>query len=203
MRGIDRFFAVILLVGAVGGAAAFARQSGSDSTAQGVDLAAPPLQHSAAPAAVLIAPTPAPTRVQRAAKAPPVGRVTTPQVTLRRPVEAVQAQKQTQPPAPTQAPAPVQAAATPEPPRALAASQLPPLPLAPVASGSSGKSHGHAWGHVKHDNAAPAVEAPVSPAPTDTAAVQLAPVDPSGDGKGNGHGHGWGQAKGRAKPAGD
>src|ERR1700674_1108838 len=70
MRGIDRVLAVILLAGAVGGAAAFARHSGSDSAARVVHLAVPPLQHVEAPETVLIAPPPAPTRVKPATVAP-------------------------------------------------------------------------------------------------------------------------------------
>ena len=134
MRGIDRVIAVILLVGAVGGAAAFARQSGSDPTARGVHLAAPPLQHVGAPGTVLIAPTPAPARVKRAT-VPPARRVTTPQATLRRPIQAVQPQQRVLPPVPTPAPAPVETAPaaplpTPEPPRVLAV--VPPVPQAPA-----------------------------------------------------------------------
>ena len=126
MRGIDRVIAVILLVGAVGGAAAFARHSGSVSTPKGVDLAAPPLQHAEAPGTVLIAPTPAPRRAKPVNGAP-ARRVTLPHVTLQRPVQAVQPQNRPEPPVPApaartasppvEAPAPVQ---TPEPPRVLA-----------------------------------------------------------------------------------
>src|SRR4030081_1477699 len=90
MRGIDRVLAVILLLGSVGGAAAFARHSGNDSTAPIVGLAVPPPQHVTHPGTVLMAPTPAPRRVK------PV-RVTIPQTTLRRPVHAVQPQRQVQP----------------------------------------------------------------------------------------------------------
>ena len=64
MRGIDRVLAVILLLGSVGGAAAFARHSGNDSTAPIVGLAAPPQQHVTDPGTVLMAPTPAPRRVK-------------------------------------------------------------------------------------------------------------------------------------------
>src|SRR4030081_1668074 len=56
MRGIDRVIAVILLVGAVGGAAAFARQSGNEPASQGVALSMPPLQHVESPGTFFIAP---------------------------------------------------------------------------------------------------------------------------------------------------
>ena len=103
MRGIDRVLAVILLLGAVGGAAAFARHSGSDSAARTVDLAAPPLQHVRAPGTILIAPTPAPRRVKPVTVAP-ARRVTLPQTTLQRPVQAVEAVKRVQPAEPKPAP---------------------------------------------------------------------------------------------------
>jgi hypothetical protein len=56
MRGVERVLAAILLLAAVGGAAVFARQSGS-GLAGAVHLAAPPDQHLAAPGSVLVAPT--------------------------------------------------------------------------------------------------------------------------------------------------
>ena len=208
MRGIDRVLAVVLLLGAVGGAAAFARHSGSDSTARTVDLAAPPLQHVTAPGTVVIAPTPAPSRV-RAGKVAPARRVTLPQVTLPRPVQAVEAQKQVQlapPPKPdpaavATAPQPVQAppapVPTPEPQRSLAVAQ--PAPVQPEPVRGKSKGHGHGWGQLKHDDSAPA---PVAPAP-DTPVVLPPAADSGGDqhrntndqhGNGNGdeHGHGSG-----------
>src|SRR4051812_39574850 len=54
MRGIERVLAAILLLAAVGGAAVFARESGS-GLAGAVHLAAPPDQHPAAPGSVLVA----------------------------------------------------------------------------------------------------------------------------------------------------
>src|SRR5712672_2235512 len=56
MRGIERVLTAILLLAAVGGAAVFARQSGS-GLAGAIHLAAPPEQHLGAPGSVLIAPT--------------------------------------------------------------------------------------------------------------------------------------------------
>src|SRR4051812_15766987 len=85
MRGIDRVLAVLLLLGAVGGAAAFARQSGSESASPGVDLAAPPLQHVAAPGTFFIAP-----KLVRPVRVPPARPVTTPQATPRPSARAVQ-----------------------------------------------------------------------------------------------------------------
>jgi hypothetical protein len=217
MRGIDRVLAVVLLLGAVGGAAAFARHSGSDSTARTVDLAAPPLQHVTAPGTVVIAPTPAPTRV-KPAKVAPALRVTLPQATLQRPVQAVQAQKRVQPaepkpapvpvetaPPPIQAPAappvptppapPVQAPApppvqTPEPPRALALAQPTPVQPDPMP----GKDHGHGWGHLKHDDAAPTPETPGQPAADLPAGAPTS--DSSGDQAGNGNGDEQGHGSG-------
>ena len=64
MSGIGRVLAGVLLVGAVGGAAAFARESGSDlSAAPAIGLAAPPPQHIGAPGTVLYARTPPPVAV--------------------------------------------------------------------------------------------------------------------------------------------
>jgi hypothetical protein len=205
MRGIDRVIAVLLLLGAVGGAAAFARQSGIESTSRGVDLAAPPFQHVEAPGTFFIAP-----KLTSPAKVRPAHRVTPPHVTLQRPVQAVQAaRKRVQPPAPIEAPAPVETAPppvqapqapvpTPEPPRALAVVQ--PVPaVQPEPMKVKGKGHGHAWGHVKHDEPSPAPETPV--AQTVDVPVVLPPAnDSSGDEQGhddgNDHGHGQGHDKG-------
>ena len=189
MRSIDRFLAGILLAGAVGGAAVFARHSGSDSSAHAVDLAAPPPQHIGAPGTVAL-PPPAPTRVAvrvrgrsqarqaagkpaQAVTAASASRSTIPQATPPQPVAAVQ------PRTPTAIPAPVLA---PQPERALAAVQI-----APAQPASKGKGHGHgrALGHAMqhgHDSP-PAVEVPAAPAsplaPGDPAAGQVTPPDPS------------------------
>jgi hypothetical protein len=216
MRGIDRVLAVLLLLGAVGGAAAFARQSGSESTSPSVALAAPPFQHPEAPGTFFIAP-----RLVSPANVAPAHRatVTIPQAASWTPARPVQPQSPppppvAQPPAAPPPPAPVEtppapqtpaptAAQTPEPPRVLAAV------VAPAAEGKSkGKGHGHAWGHLKHDDSAPAPEAPV--APTDVPLVPPSQDDPTvavhGDGNeghgndngnhgGNGHGDGSGNDK--------
>jgi hypothetical protein len=192
MRGIDRVLAVLLLLGAVGGAAAFARQSGSGSTSPSVALAAPPLQHPEAPGTFFIAP-----RLVSPANVAPAHRVTIPQAAPWTPARAVQPQSPpqppvAQPPAAPPAPAPVEAPPAPiqtpapaaEPPRVLATA------AAPAAEGKSkGNGHGHAWGRLKHDDSAPAPEAPV--APTDVPVVPPSQDDPSGDVHGNGNdGHG-------------
>src|SRR5438067_1421047 len=91
MRGIDRVLIVILFLAGVGGAAAFARHSGSDSAARGVPLAAPPSQHLEAPGAILVAPTPALSRV-KPAKVAPARPVAFAPATVWRPVRAVQPQ---------------------------------------------------------------------------------------------------------------
>ena len=224
MRNIDRFLAVILLVGAVGGVAVFANQSGSDSSAQAIDLAAPPLQHIGAPGTVLFAHTPAPTRVtirlqdrshlqqaaQQAAGQPAraltgasAGRIAIPEAPRPRPVAAAPPRIVT--PTPTPTPEPVQA---PPPLRALAAVQT-----SPAEPASKGKGHGRARGHAKrHGHDSPQA---LGSSVADAADVQATPVDPSqpssddvaenGDpnGPGNGHGHAGGHTRGRATPDGD
>lgn len=222
MRGIDRLLAVLLLLGAVGGAAAFARQSGSESASSGVELAAPPLQHVDAPGTFFLAP-----KLVRPVKVAPPRRVTIPQAAPRPPAPAVQPPSRPEAPAaqPTPAvaqaaPAPVQAAAPapveapapapvptpvlpPEPPRALAAvASVPPAGSPGRKDKSKDKGHGHAGGHVKHDSPTPP-EASVPPAVV--AVVPAAPDDLSGgeqanggdaqgsdEGNGNGNDHGHG-----------
>ena len=204
MRGIDRVIAVLLLVGAVGGAAAFARESGIESTSRAVELSAPPLQHVESPGTFFIAP-----RLIRPAKVRPAHRVTLPQATLQRPVQAVKAQRLVQPPVPQPAPAPAETAPppvpapqapvpTPEAPRALAVAQPAPT-VQPEPVKVKSKGHGHGWGHVKHDDPTPAPETPVAP-PTDVPVVLPPATDSSGDEQGNDdgndHGHGQGHDKG-------
>jgi hypothetical protein len=205
MRGIDRVLAAIVLVGAVGGAAAFARQSGSDSSAHAVSLPAPPLQHIAAPGSVLFAHTPAPTRVavdvRRRSRRPqaPVP----PATTQPRLVAAVPPRAPAPTPAVTPKPAPAPVS-PPEPSRTLAAVPLAAVPIAPGQPAGEVKAHGRALGHAKQHghSSPPVVDAPAAPAATDTAAVQ--PPDPSAaDPAGPGQGHGWGHSKGRATPDGD
>ena len=220
MRGIDRFLAAMLLLGAVGGAAAFARESGIDSTAQGIDLAAPPLQHVAAPGTFFIAPTPGkPAKVARArrvtiprATPPPPASVVHPPsppepplVVEPAPAPVPSAPPPVQVPVPVPAPAPVQ---TPEPPRVLAVAQPAAEPVDGKHKGK-GKGHGHAWGQLKHDEAAaPAPAAPAAPAaPTDVAVVPP-PVgnsggDEQGNTGGNNNGHGSEHDKGGSKHSGD
>src|SRR5205814_1410971 len=118
MRGIERAFAAVLLLAAIGGAAVFASESGR-GLAAAVHLAAPPDQHLAAPGSVLVAPTasaghsrpvsrpaalPAPVTAPRA-----VSRKTTPV----RPATLVPARTEPRraPQTPTRAPSPVPAPA--------------------------------------------------------------------------------------------
>jgi outer membrane biosynthesis protein TonB len=219
MRGIDRLLAAILLLGAVAGAAAFARQSGNYSTAQGVDLAAPPLQHVAAPGTFFIAPTPGEPR-----KVAPARRVTIPQATPPRSASVVQPPSPPEPPVVEPAPAPVPSAPPPvqvpapppvpppapppEPPRILAVAQ----PAAePLDGKRKGKGHGHAWGRLKHEEAAPAPDAPAAPAPPAApteVAVAPPPADDSSVGEqentsGDDNGHGSEHDKGGSKHSGD
>jgi hypothetical protein len=133
MRGVERVLAAILLVAAVGGAAVFARQSGS-GLVEAVHLAAPPPQHLAAPGTVLIAPTSSADHSRRVLRLPVSARMTArpaekAQSTPLRPLTVVQPRSRQQPQAaiPAAAPAPV-AAPTVTPPRAIASAQ--PLPVA-------------------------------------------------------------------------
>jgi hypothetical protein len=212
MRGIDRVLAVFLLVGAVGGAAAFARQSGNESASQGVALSTPPLQHVESPGAFFIAP-----RLTRPAKGAPARRVTLPQATLRGPVQAVKAQRLVVPPAPKQAPAPVVTAPppvqappapapTPEPPRALASAQPAPV-VQPEPVKVKVNGHGHGSGHAKHDEPNPAPEVPASPTvdvPVVLPSADDSSSDEHGTGGGNDHGHGSGHDQaGGPKHSGD
>jgi len=186
MSGIDRVLAGIVLVCAVGGAASFARQSGSDSPAQAVILSTPPLQHIAAPGSVLFAHTPRPTRVVLEVRP----RSQRPQAPTRAPAGPIRAPK-TQP-APTPAPKPPLIPQ--EPSRALAA-----VPLAPAEPAASVEAHGRALGHAKpHGHGSrPEVDDPLEPAPaTADAALDSSQPSPADS---TGHGH----AKGRATPDGD
>jgi outer membrane biosynthesis protein TonB len=186
MRGIGRVLAGVLLVGAVGGAAAFARQSGNDLSAQAVELAAPPLQHIGAPGTVLFARTPPPTRVTIDIRRPSSQQALRPS----RAVQPVPAVPQPTPvPAPSARPAPAQAPApapAPLPARALAAVQV-----AAAQPATAAKGHGRALGHVKQHLHGPpaAVDAPAAPAPVDPGA--------------NGGQPAWGHTKSRGTPSAD
>jgi hypothetical protein len=159
MSGIGRVLAGVLLAGAVGGAAAFARESGSDPTsAPAIGLTAPPPQHITAPGTVLYAEVPSTTLVavvvhaRRSRLAPPKPK------RVFRPVIAAP------PPVATPAPEPaVPPAPPPAPPRALAA-VTPPVTAA--------KAHGRALGHPKQHGP-----------PADPAQV------PGANGNGNAWGH--------------
>jgi hypothetical protein len=210
MSRIDRVLAGILLAGAVGGVAAFARQSGSDSSALAVSLTAPPLQHIGAPGTVLFAHTPPPIRVAVDVRRRNRPRHAPTTVTPPMPVAAVplrtQAPKPAATPTPKPAPAPV---SPPEPQRVLAAVLTPVQPIteAPAieAPATEAKARGRALGHTKqHGHSAPTVaDAPAVPAATDTAVVQQSleptPIDPGGPAQG----HGLGHTKTRATPDGD
>jgi hypothetical protein len=121
MRGIERVLAAILLLTAVGGAAVFARQSGS-GLAGAIHLAAPPEQHLGAPGSVLIAPTASADHSQRVLRLA-VPTLLTPRpalsgkVTPLRPATLVPARTEprTAPGAPTAAPSPSPTPAQPTP----------------------------------------------------------------------------------------
>src|SRR5258705_10845183 len=63
MRGIERFLAAVLLVGAVGGAAAFARYAGTEPAPPAFHFSASPRQHLTIPQTVVQIPLPAAGRV--------------------------------------------------------------------------------------------------------------------------------------------
>jgi hypothetical protein len=133
MSGIGRVLAGVLLAGAVGGAAAFAREAGSDLSAPAVGLTAPPPQHIGSPGTVLYALTPPPAVVAVAVRV----RTSLPARAIR-PIIAAPSPVATPVPERTVIPAPA-----PLPPRALAA-----VPGAPAQPGH-GQGQGHAWGHSK------------------------------------------------------
>src|SRR6478672_13631933 len=58
MRGIERFLAAVLLVGAVGGAAAFARYAGTEPAPPAFHFSASPRQHLTIPQTVVQIPVP-------------------------------------------------------------------------------------------------------------------------------------------------
>jgi hypothetical protein len=166
MRGIERFVAAILLAGAVGGAAAFARYAGTEPEPPAFHLSASPRQHLTIPQTVVEIPLPtAPRRVavkpvviqrprlDRVAPTIPARHVVVAPVTAPQPAPVAPAA----PPAPVQAPPPapappptqtVAAPAAPAPvdapaePRVLAV-QAPPPPVEATAS----KQHGHGKGN--------------------------------------------------------
>jgi hypothetical protein len=228
MRGLDRVLAGIVLAGAVGGVAVFARHSGTSSPAHAVALAAPPLQHIGAPGTVLFAQTPARRRVAAVVRGqiqvePSAGRTLRLQATPPQPLQPRTPLPKPDPaPAPIPppvAPAPVEPVQAPQHPRVLAAAKV-----APAQPAGKGKGHGRGKGHAKHGHdAQPAGEAsgaPVAapgpePAPPATGAAQATPVNPSqtssddgaanGDttGAAHGHGHAWGHTKDGAASDGD
>src|SRR6478672_13672065 len=63
MRGIERFLAAVLLVGAVGGAAAFARYAGTEPVPPAFHFSASPRQHVTIPQTVVQIPVPEAGRV--------------------------------------------------------------------------------------------------------------------------------------------
>lgn len=179
MRGIDRLLAAILLAGAVGGVAAFARHAGSEPAPPALYLTAPPRQHVEAPQTVVQIPLlPGPARVagkplagqiQASAPAAPVPArgIVVPQIATQTPVVAAA------PAAPaTPAPEPVPVAT--------------PAPLPPVA--------------------APTAPAPVAtPAPEAPRVLTVAPPesDTAKSRKHKEHGHGNDKGKGHDKNRGD
>lgn len=228
MRGIDRFLAAILLAGAIGGTAMFARHLGTVPEPQAVRLTAPPPGHLTAPGAVrarLLVPfgtapppmgtTPmGPTTTAPTPTAPPATAATAPAVRTeaaptRAPVLPAALTPGLPPPA-TKPPAPKPPAT-----RILAA-----VPLTPTEGTSTDTSNGDCThepgsnergskgqpkGHGR-DSAPGQLKKPV-PAPVSPAAVPLTPAAPAGldgegvegDDSGPGHAGGYGNGRGHSK----
>ena len=184
MRGIERFLAAILLAGAVGGAAAFARYAGTEPAPPAFHLSASPRQHLTIPQTVVKIPLPAahrhvtvkPAVVQR----PPRLNLVAPTVAAPHVVVAPVTAPQPAPVAPAATPAPVQAPPTAPAPSAPAPTQPVAAPAAPAPVAAPAEPR------------ALAVQAPPPPAVQATASKQ------------HGHGKGWnGKAKGHDRSQGD
>lgn len=176
MRGIERFVAAILLVGAVGGVAAFARFAGTEPKPPAFQLAVSPPQHLTLPQTVVhippakvehsvarqvvvaaplghrltFAPPPAP--VVAAAPAPATPSAPAPRPPVATPV----------PPAPVETPPAAPVVAAPAPTRSLAA--VPAAPASPAAAPAQGHGRGHGnakgRGRGKGEGDEPVAEAP-------------------------------------------
>jgi hypothetical protein len=175
MRGIERFLAAVLLVGAVGGAAAFARYAGTEPAPPAFRFSASPRQHLTIPQTVVQIPVPADGRaavkpvvaarpvLRPAPTVPAQGVVVTPvRAPAPAPVAAPPAPPSVQTPTPTPAPAPATPVAAPAAPAPVAAPAAPvrtiaavPAPVTappqpPPAPTPTPKKHGKAKGHDKH-----------------------------------------------------
>jgi hypothetical protein len=222
MRGIDRFLAAILLAGAIGGTAMFARHLGTVPEPEAVRLTAPPPGHLTAPGAVrarLLVPfgtatTPmGPTPTAPTPTAPPATAATAPAVRT----EAAPKQAPVSPAALTPGlPPPAPKPPAPQPPatRILAA-----VPLTPTEGTSTDTSNGDCTrepGSNEHGSkgrqkghgrdSAPGQQKKPAPAPVAPAAVALTPTAPAdieaGDGADDshpGHAGGYGNGRGHSK----
>jgi hypothetical protein len=220
MRGIERVLAAVLLMGAVGGAAAFARYAGTEPAPPAFEISASPRQHLTLPQTVVQIPLPAPRHVVVTRPAPSRPHLAfgpaepsvpaeppqrTPAPAAAPPVEAppVEAPPVAAPPA---QPTPAQPVAAPPEPRTLAAEPAPdpaPQPAVPP-HGHRGKAKGHDRAHggngtrddeqgEQDDQDGAEAAAPPEAAPP------AAPVPPATPGAGendeNGEGHGNGDSK--------
>jgi hypothetical protein len=207
MRGIERVLAAILLTGAVGGAAAFARFAGTEPRPPGFELSASPHQHLTLPQTVVQIPTSVPTHLRSKPVAPAlprlhfatavpadraVGTAAAPPETSPAPATAPPAESPAPPPvAPAPAapapvaPAPVAPAPVAAPPeRVLAAVQPDPGPptTSPARRHGRGKAKGHDKQHGKgRDDDAAADPGP--PAPPSEPADPAAPLPPQAAGE--------------------
>jgi hypothetical protein len=175
MRGIERFLAAVLLVGAVGGAAAFARYAGTEPEPPAFHFSASPPQHLTIPQTVVQIPLPkagsvavkpvvaARPRLRLVPTVPARPIVPTP-VSPPEPTPAAPPSPSPPVQAPTPAPAPAPPVAAPAPPAPVAAPAAPVRAIAAVPAAAptpaetptapKTKKHGHragkAKGHDKH-----------------------------------------------------
>jgi hypothetical protein len=224
MRGIDRFLAAILLAGAIGGTAMFARHLGTVPEPQAVRLTAPPPGHLTAPGAVRArllvpfgtaqtatgptstggpsAPPTAPTPTLPPASAPGSLRPVSPHV------HAPAAQRRPPPGRPAPVAPPVDGETTT--PRRQAGRILAAVPLTPTDATSTGTSTGDCT--VEHPSrgrgrdSAPGQLKKPEPAPVSPATVPLTPTAPAdlgaadgADDSGSAHASGDGNGRGHSK----
>src|SRR4051794_25857299 len=172
MRAIERFLAAVLLVGAVGGAAAFARYAGTEPAPPAFHFSASPRQHLTIPQTVVQIPL------------PKAGRVAVKPVVAARPPLRVAPTVPARPVVVTPVSTPEPAPATPAPPASPVQAPTP-APAPPVAAPAAPAPVAAPAAPVRDLAAVPAAV----PAPAETPA---APAPRK-------HGHGAGKAKGHDK----
>lgn len=217
MRGMERFIAILLLVGGLAGAAAFARHAGAPPE---TSFAAPfvqPSSHGASGEVLTVAPFPVAHAARRPAPvsagptvrlaAPvrrfvpaPVVHVVQPAVSAHPARPAAEPAAPVKPPTPTPNPAPTPAPAPAPPAPAAPATPTPTVPVAPPVvvvtttahDNGNGKDRGKAKGRDKGEvQVTPVADTatPVAPVTTDTTTTtpELAPAPPVDDQHDRGH----------------